>query len=160
MTTATATDTAANGASPADTSPADARDISRIDEALKDLHVPRRAGTNEDVDAESLEGRLRLALPGHTHFSVGYVVPAGLQRVLEAIGADPVQIPNAPTAIEAKFSEPTGLWTIEVQTCHDGHHGYAVEVCGPNTKILRSVQTINAVLELIQFCRQTFTDSQ
>ncbi len=131
--------------------------VVEIDKALADLHVVPPAGkeVTDDVDPTSLEGRLRLALPGHTYFRISRAVPETLIRILETIGAETDSFMAAPTSVKALFSEPAGVWKIEVQACHQGDHGYRVQVDGPATNITRDTPTIDGVITLIDYCRNS-----
>ncbi len=132
--------------------PAGAADTSRIDEAIAATHAVDPDGKSDDIDPDSLEGRLRLVLPGHTYFETGAVLPGPIRSLLEKLGASDDQVVKmgAPTAVRAVFSEPRGLWQLGVGTCHSGEHGYQVVVDGPGTDITREVRTVDDVIDLIR----------
>lgn len=126
----------------------------KIDEAIAGTHVSdddERAGSG-DVDPESLEGQLRLALPGHTYFRTGSAFPAAVKDLLAKFGATEEQLAESggPVAIQALYTEPTGYWMIHIASCHKGSHGYQVSVDGPSTEIARQVESVSDVLSLLR----------
>lgn len=132
---------------------ADTEDItSQIDEAIANTHVGDGPSNTGDVDPNSLEGRLRLALPGHTFFRKAAEIPGGLRNLLEKMGASDDQVVDmgGPQLLQAMYTEPDGYWLLKITSCHDGSHGYQVSVDGPGTDVQRECDSVDAVLNLLR----------
>lgn len=125
---------------------------SQIDEAIANTHVTDGPSNNGDVDPNSLEGQLKLALPGHTFFRTSAAIPDGLKGILEKLGAsdDQVVTMGGPQLLQAMFTEPDGYWLLKIGSCHDGSHGYRVSVDGPGTDVQRECDSVDAVLNLLR----------
>lgn len=112
---------------------------------------PNGTRPEPDIDPTSIEGRLRLQLPGHTYFRAGPAVPQtvldqipdGARLVAQVDGA-PIDVP---TRLQAVWSTRQGVWHVLVDEAPAG--GYHLAVEGPRTELARNRITADDVINIL-----------
>ncbi len=129
----------------------------KIDEALADTHLTANdshsgdSSDSSDVDPESLEAQLKLALPAYTYFQRHTALPKAVQALAQHLGASAEDLAGAPEVIKAVYTVPEGVWMIEIGVCHGGEHGYKLVIDGPDTDLTREPKTVTELLDILRF---------
>ncbi len=132
----------------------DTEDLTDRIAELTDTHDDDAGNGNGDPDPNSLEGRLRLQLPGHTYWQTRKLIPGPLAQLLERIGADVEDIVgDAPQACTAMWSTPTRVWSVAFHPGEaDGRYDVGVKTFGGDdpVNVVRRDATADVVFDLLR----------